>query len=71
MQKLYWENTYEIVLALMEAHPNAEIEDIGMEQLKGWVLDLPDFDDDPALINDGILHDILREWYEETSGEWN
>ncbi len=65
-QTLYWEHTYEIVLALMDAHPHADIEQIGIEQLNQWVLALPNFADDPALANDEILQDILREWYEES-----
>lgn len=64
---LYWEASYEIVLALMEAYPDINIETVGMEQLKTMVIDLPNFADDPDIVNDGILKDILREWYEETS----
>ena len=65
--KLYWESSYEIVLALMQAYPEQDIEQIGIEQLYQWIVNLPGFADDPALVNDGILSDILREWYEETS----
>ena len=62
---LYWDASYEIVLALMEAHPDISIESVGTQQLNQMILDLPNFADDPALVNDGILNDILREWYEE------
>ena len=64
---LYWESTYAIVLRLMETYPNADIDSVGMEQLYQWVLALPDFADDPALVNNGILNEILRTWYEEIS----
>ena len=64
---LYWESTYAIVLGLMEHHPDADIDSIGREQLCRWVLALPSFTDDPALVNNGILNDILRTWYEEIS----
>lgn len=33
-----------------------------------WTLELPGFDDDPALANDGILEAIYQEWYEEVDG---
>jgi len=62
---LYWDATYAIVLRLMETYPNADIESVGREQLCQWVLALPDFADDPVLVNNGILNDILRTWYEE------
>lgn len=64
---LYWESTYAIVLRLMEVHPDADIDSVGREQLCQWVLALPNFADDPALVNNGILNDILRTWYEEIS----
>ncbi len=64
---LYWDSSYEIVLRLMEAYPEVDVETVGMEQLKQWVLALPGFADDPLLVNQGILNDILREWYEEVS----
>jgi FeS assembly protein IscX len=30
-----------------------------------WVLALPDFVDDPQLVNDDLLQAIYQEWYEE------
>lgn len=65
MQGLTWEASYEIVLALMEQHLDVDIEQVGTEQLFQWILALPDFADDPAMANEGILNGILREWYEE------
>ena len=32
-QKLYWDAGYEIVLALMEVYPKANLDDIGLEEL--------------------------------------
>jgi FeS assembly protein IscX len=62
---LYWDASYEIVMVLMEVYPDIEIENIGTQQLFQMIVELPNFADDPALVNDGILNDILREWYEE------
>jgi FeS assembly protein IscX len=64
---LYWDASYEIALRLIEAHPDVHVETVGMNQLQQWVLALPEFADDPLLVNEGILNDILREWYEEVS----
>jgi len=63
---LYWESSYEIVLQLMENHSEVEIDKVGTQQLFQWIVDLPDFADDPELVNEAILNDILREWYEES-----
>jgi FeS assembly protein IscX len=65
---LTWDATFEIALALMEAHPDADLESVGTEQLYQWVVALPDFGDEPALANEAILTAILRDWYEESTG---
>ncbi len=64
---LYWEPTYEIVLALMDTYPDADIESVGMKQLMDLILALPNFADEPAMATDQLLRDILREWYEEAT----
>lgn len=64
---LYWDSSYEIVLNLIEVHPDVEVDSVGIEQLYGWIIALPDFGDNPELANEGILNDILREWYEEVN----
>jgi len=64
---LYWEATYAIVLSLIETHPNIDLDEIGTEQLFRWITELPNFVDDPALANEGILNEILRVWYEEVN----
>ena len=64
---IYWDSSYEIVLRLIDAFPGVDVETVGTQQLYEWVVALPDFADDPSLANEGILNDILREWYEEVS----
>ena len=66
-EALYWEPTYEIVLALMQAHPDIDIEEVGMQQLMEMITALPNFADDPTIASDDLLRDILREWYEEAT----
>lgn len=63
---LYWEASYEIVLALMEHHRDADLDNLGLQQLFEWIIALPGFADDPILAHDGLLTEILREWYEES-----
>jgi FeS assembly protein IscX len=66
-EPLYWEASYEIVLSLMEHHPDADLEALGLRQLFEWIIALPGFADDPLLANDDLLTEIFREWYEEMS----
>lgn len=67
VNSLYWESSYAIVLRLMEEYPDVDIDGIGTEQLFHWIIALPEFADDPSLVNEGILNEILRDWYEEVS----
>lgn len=68
---LYWDAPYEIVLALKAAHAHTDIDSLGRQDLLNLIIRLPNFADDPTLANDGILDDILREWYEESGNGWN
>jgi FeS assembly protein IscX len=63
--KLYWDTSYEIVLALMEQHPQVDFETLGTEQLRQWIVALPDFADDPNIVTEEILNSIFQEWFEE------
>ncbi len=49
----------------MEHHPDADLDNLGLQQLFEWIIDLPGFDDEPILAHDDLLTEILREWYEE------
>jgi FeS assembly protein IscX len=62
---LYWESTYEIVLRLQAVYFEIDLDSLGTEQLLAMIVALPEFADDPRLANEGILTEILREWYEE------
>jgi FeS assembly protein IscX len=65
--RLYWESSFEIIQTLIELYPSVDVDSVGIEQLRQWIIALPNFADDPDLANDGILNDILREWYEEVT----
>ncbi|MBL8147287.1 MAG: Fe-S cluster assembly protein IscX [Anaerolineae bacterium] len=65
--RLHWDATYEVALALIAAHPDTNVEQVSLETIYRWVLELPEFDDDPALGSEAILLSILQEWYEEVS----
>lgn len=65
--RLYWDSSLGIIQELSTLYPEIDVESVGLEQLRQWIVTLPNFVDDPELVNDGILNDILREWYEEVT----
>ena len=65
-ESLNWEATYALALALKAAHPQVEMEYVSLRMIFNWILELPTFEDDPALANDDILLAIYQDWFEET-----
>lgn len=65
--ELYWDSTYAIAMALMENYPGQQPIDTGLEELVTLITTLPGFADDPDLVTDQILYDILTTWYEEST----
>ena len=62
---IFWDAVYEIVLALQYRHPEADLEALSLNTLFDWIIQLPSFQDDPALATDEILMSIYQEWFEE------
>jgi FeS assembly protein IscX len=62
---LHWDSTYAIALALKSSYPNANLEQVSLQQIYEWTTALKAFDDDPALVNDDILSAIYQDWFEE------
>jgi len=62
---LNWESTYAIALTLKRKYTDANIEDVTLQQIYQWTLQLPEFEDDPSLANDDILYAIYQDWFEE------
>ncbi len=65
--ELFWDSTYAIVVALMDHYPAREPTGVGLEELADMVESLPGFQDDPALVTEQFLLDILTVWYEEAT----
>ncbi len=62
---LNWESIYAIALELRRLYPDADLEQVSLQQIYQWTLALSDFEDDPALVNDDILSAIFQDWFEE------
>ncbi len=66
-RELYWDSTYAIALSLMEQYPDLTPEMVGLKQLEELIVTLPGFQDDPNLVTEQFLLDILTVWYEEAT----
>jgi FeS assembly protein IscX len=51
----------------MQTHPQTRLEEVSLNMILRWTLELPEFSDDPELVNDGILRAIYQEWFEEVN----
>lgn len=64
---LYWDGSYEIAKALMARHRTAKLDELTLQQIFEWTVALPEFADDPTLVNDDFLSAILQDWFEEVN----
>lgn len=62
---LHWDATFAIAMELRRNHKDVNIEEVTLQQILDWTLELSEFEDDPALVNDDILYAIYQDWYEE------
>jgi len=63
---LKWTDVQEIGYQLAEAHPGVNPLSVRFTELRQWVLELPDFGDDPARSGEKVLEAIQMAWLEET-----
>ena len=62
---LTWDNSEDIAIQLHEKFPHVDPLTIRFTDLHKWVTELPNFEDNPARSNEGILEAIQMAWYEE------
>ena len=60
-----WTDTLEIAMALAERHPEVDPQTLRFTDLKRWVTELPEFDDDPKHSGEKILEAIQMAWIDE------
>ena len=60
-----WTDSLDIAIALADAHPDVDPERVNFVDLRGWVLALPGFDDDPKHCGEKILEAIQMAWIDE------
>jgi len=65
---LKWVDSLDIAIELDEAHPDVDPRYVNFVDLRQWVMDLDDFDDDPEHSGERILEAIQLAWIEEKEG---
>jgi FeS assembly protein IscX len=65
---LTWRDAEDIAIALAEKFPDQDPLTIRFTDLHRWVIDLPEFADDPKASNEGVLEKIQMAWVEECRG---
>lgn len=60
-----WQDTEEVAIRLVEAHPDTDPLTVRFTDLHKWVISLPDFKDDPSKSNEKILESIQMAWHQE------
>jgi FeS assembly protein IscX len=61
---LKWEDAEDIAEVLAENHPGLDPMDVRFTDLRQWVIDLDEFDDDPDESNEARLEAIQMAWSE-------
>lgn len=62
---LKWIDTLDIAIELDETRPDVDPKFVNFVDLRQWVMDLEDFDDDPEHCGERILEAIQLAWMEE------
>ena len=62
---MLWTDVNDIAIELSEAHPDVDPLTLNFVDLRNWVMQLADFDDDPDRCGEKILEAIQAAWIEE------
>jgi FeS assembly protein IscX len=60
-----WTDTFDIAMALNDAHPDVDPQYVRFTDLHRWVVELDGFDDEPGRSNEKMLEAIQLAWIDE------
>ena len=66
---LKWSDIEDIAIALREAHPEVDPMTIRFTDLRDWVSELPEWEDDIHRSNEAKLEAIQMAWIEESTSD--
>ncbi|WP_287369346.1 Fe-S cluster assembly protein IscX [Thauera sp.] len=62
-----WTDVQEIAIQLADARPDVDPTRVNFVDLMTWVLELPEFDDDPKRCGERILEGVQQAWIDEVA----
>jgi FeS assembly protein IscX len=62
---LKWTDILDIAIELDESYPDVDPKTVNFVDLRNWVIELPEFEDDPERCGEKILEAIQAAWIEE------
>lgn len=62
---LKWVEVQEIAIQLAESKPDVDPRTLNFVELRRWVMELPEFDDQPDRGGEKVLEAIQAHWIEE------
>ena len=62
---LKWTDSRDIAIELVEKHPDVDPLSVRFTDLRDWVMQLAEFDDDPEHSSEKILEAIQMAWLDE------
>ena len=63
--ELKWVDSLEIAIELDETYPDVDPKSVNFVDLRQWIMDIDDFDDDPEHSGERILEAVQMAWMEE------
>ena len=60
-----WTDIYDIAIELADVYPDTDPQYINFVDLRNWIIELSDFDDDPDRCGEKILEAIQLAWIAE------
>ncbi|MBA59129.1 MAG: Fe-S assembly protein IscX [Gammaproteobacteria bacterium] len=61
-----WIDITDIALDLLEKHPEVDPLSVRFTDLRNWIMQLPEFDDDAERCNEKILEAVQMAWIKES-----
>ena len=61
-----WIDISDIALDLLEKHPDVDPLSVRFTDLRNWIMQLPEFDDDAERCNEKILEAVQMAWIKES-----
>lgn len=62
---LKWTDILDIAIELNDNRPDVDPLSVNFVDLRNWIMDLPEFDDDPEHCGERILEAVQQAWIDE------